>query len=64
MGRTKKYPNIIGRDVPIARTSKNSDVFPGKIMWDMLENKNADSPNPDMTSPLAVARYKREVSLS
>lgn len=56
MGRTKKKPSIMGSDVPTARTSRNSDVFPGNMTCAMVENRKAESPKPDMTSPVVVAR--------
>ena len=56
MGRRRKKPRTIGSEVPIASTSKNSEVFPGKMTCAIEENRNAERPNPEMTMPLVVAR--------
>ena len=56
IGRTMKCPIIIGHAVPTARINRNEDVSPGKKIREMKENRNADSPNPDMTKPTVVAR--------
>ena len=56
IGRTKKKPMTMGIDVPIARTSRNSDVSPGNMTCAIVENRNADRPNPEMTRPTTVAR--------
>jgi hypothetical protein len=59
MGRTRKKPRIIGSAVPIANSSRKDDVSPAKNAWEMVENKKADRPRPEITSPLADARYQR-----
>ena len=59
MGRTRRKPRIIGSAVPIASRSRKDDVLPAKNAWEMVENKKADRPKPEITSPLADARYKR-----
>jgi len=59
MGRTRKKPRIIGSAVPIANRSRKDDVSPAKNTWEMVENRKADRPRPEITSPLADARYKR-----
>jgi hypothetical protein len=56
MTRTKKNPKTIGIAVPRQRTSRKSDVLPGKRMCEMDEKKNAESPKPDMTRPTVMAR--------
>jgi hypothetical protein len=53
----KKNPKIMGIAVPSPRTSKKSDVFPGKRMCEMEEKKKAESPKPDMTMATAIARW-------
>jgi hypothetical protein len=53
---TKKNPKIIGIEVPSARTSRKSDVLPGKRVCERDEKKNAESPKPDMTRPTVTAR--------
>lgn len=58
MGRTRKKAGIKGSEVPIARISKNEEVSPGKTTCAMVENKKADSPNPEITNPVVVARYR------
>lgn len=58
MGRTRKKPRIIGSDVPIANRSRKDDVSPAKNAWEMVENKKADRPKPEITSPLADARMR------
>ena len=40
----KNHPKIIGSEVPIAKTRRKSEVFPGKIERAIAENKKADSP--------------------
>lgn len=56
IGRTKKNPMIIGKDVPRESRRRNSDVSPGYAMCAIEENRNAESPNPESTSPVADAR--------
>ena len=55
-GRTKKTPTSIGRDVPSERRRRKEEVSPGKTVCAIVENRNADSPNPDSTSAVVVAR--------
>ena len=57
IGLTKKNPRIIGREVPKASMSRNSEVFPGKSVCAMVEKRKADRPKPEITIPFAVARY-------
>ena len=57
MGRTRKKPGMKGREVPMARISRNDEVSPGKTACAIVENRKADSPNPDITNPVVVARY-------
>lgn len=45
----------MGNAVPNERISRNDGVSPGKTVWAMVENKNADNPKPDRTSPVVVA---------
>jgi hypothetical protein len=51
------HPKIIGSEVPIAKTRRKSEVFPGKTECAMVENRKADSPKPDNTSPIKVVLY-------
>jgi len=53
---------IIGNDVPRAKTTKKSDVFPAKNHREMVEKKNADKPKPDITRPVVEALYEKIVS--
>lgn len=53
-----KKPMTMGMEVPRARTRRNSEVLPGKRMWDIEEKRNAERPKPDITMATAVARYK------
>ena len=48
------HPKIIGSAVPIANTRRKSEVFPGKNACAIVENKKADSPKPDNTSPVKL----------
>lgn len=57
IGRTKNSPKIIGSEVPIAKTRRKSDVFPGKTECAIAENKKADSPKPDNTNPVKLVLY-------
>ena len=52
----KKKPNIMGKEDPNARSKKNDDSLPVKNKWKIVENKKADSPKPDITSPVVDAR--------
>ena len=54
IGRTKKYPKIIGSEVPIAKTRRKSEVFPGKKECAIAENKKAERPKPDNSSPMKL----------
>ena len=58
----KKKPSIIGSDVPRASTRRKSDVFPGNRTCEIVEKKNADSPDPDTTTPTTVERCKAPLS--
>lgn len=51
----------MGKEVPMASTRRNAEVSPGNMICAMLENKNADKPNPDNTMPVVVARYFAKV---
>jgi hypothetical protein len=51
-----KLPTIIGTPVPIAKSSNNPPASPLYITCPIVENKNADSPNPASTVPVALAR--------
>lgn len=55
-GRMKNQPRMVGTDVPIARTRRKSEVFPGNRPCAIVENKNAESPKPDSTNPVVVVR--------
>jgi len=57
IARMKNHPKIIGSEVPIARTRRKSEVFPGKIECATVENKKADNPKPDNTNPVELALY-------
>lgn len=46
----------IGAAVPIVRISRKEDVSPGDNVCTNRENIKADSPKPDMTRPVVVAR--------
>lgn len=61
--RTKNQPIIIGMDVPIARTSRKSEVLPGNRPCAIIENKNAESPKPENTSPVVVVRCRNSLEL-
>jgi hypothetical protein len=54
IGRTKNHPKIIGSEVPIAKTRRKSEVFPGKTERAIAEKKKADSPKPDNTNPVKL----------
>lgn len=55
----KKKPTIMGIDVPRARRRRKDEVSPGKTVCAIVEKKNADSPKPDITSPVVEARYTK-----
>ena len=55
-GLTMNRPISIGVAVPMARVSSKADVFPGKSVCASREKKKAESPKPDMTRPVVVAR--------
>ena len=57
IGRTKNHPKIIGSEVPIAKTRRKSEVFPGKAERAIAEKKKADSPKPDNTNPVKLVLY-------
>ena len=57
IGRTKKNPRTMGKDVPSPSTSRKSDAFPGKSVWEIKEKKNAESPKADITTPRTIARW-------
>ena len=54
IGRMKNHPKIIGNEVPIAKTRRKSEVFPGKTECAIVENKKAESPKPDNTNPVKL----------
>ena len=58
-GRMRNQPSIIGVAVPIARVSKKSEVFPGKIVCAIAEKRKADNPKPETTIPVTVALYPK-----
>ena len=49
-------PRISGREVPIERSNRKLDAFPGKSACEMEEKKNADRPKPAATRLVVVAR--------
>jgi hypothetical protein len=51
------HPKIIGSEVPIAKTRRKSEVFPGKTECAIVENRKADNPKPDNTSPVKLVLY-------
>ena len=55
----KNCPMRGGTDVPKERRRRKSDVLPGKKRWAIEEKRNAESPNPDITRPVTVARFVR-----
>jgi hypothetical protein len=57
IGRTKTHPKIIGNDVPMAKTRRKSEVFPGNTACAIVENKKADSPKPDNTNAVMLVLY-------
>lgn len=59
MGTTRKSPSNMGTAVPTASKSKNEDVFPANAMLDIVENRNAERPKPEITIPVVVARCKQ-----
>lgn len=56
MGLTRKNPTIMGIEVPRESKSNNEAESPGKKTCATVENKKADSPKPEMTIPVVVAR--------
>ena len=58
MGRTRKKPRTIGSDVPNARRRRKDEVLPAYAMCDNVENRKAERPNPDNTTPVADPRYQ------
>jgi len=56
-GRINNQPSTIGTAVPTARVSKKSEVFPGKMVWAIVEKRKADNPKPEMTAPVTVVLY-------
>jgi len=60
IGRINSHPKIIGIEVPIAKTRRKSEVFPGKIVCATVENKKADSPKPDNTNPVKLVLYAQQ----
>jgi hypothetical protein len=54
---TKANPTSIGIAVPTDNTSKNPEVFPGKMVCARVEKKKADRPYPDATVLVVVARW-------
>lgn len=54
IGRMKNHPKIMGSEVPIAKTRRKSEVFPGKTECAIVENKKAESPKPDNTRPVKL----------
>jgi len=57
----RNQPSIIGVAVPTARVSKKSEVFPGKIVCAIVEKRKADNPKPEITVPVTVVLYFREL---
>jgi hypothetical protein len=55
--RTMKKPRIMGSVVPSARTRRKDDTSPGNKVCAIVENMNAESPNPETTRPVTVAFY-------
>lgn len=55
-GLTMSKPTSIGAAVPMARINRKVDVSPGENVCASRENKNAESPKPDRTRPVVVAR--------
>jgi hypothetical protein len=50
----RKNPMIIGSEVPTARRSRKEEVFPAKSEREMEEKRNAESPKPEITSPVVI----------
>ena len=48
---------IMGTAVPSERRSRNEDMFPAKKRPESDENRKAERTKPDMTIPVAVARW-------
>jgi len=56
---TRKKPKVIGSAVPYARSRRNDDVSSARnAIRDIVEKMNAESPNPDTTTPVASPRCK------
>jgi hypothetical protein len=53
---TTNRPMSIGIAVPRARTSKKPEASPGNSVCASSENQKAESPKPDKTRPVVVAR--------
>lgn len=49
-------PISIGVAVPMARVSRRADTSPGKMVFESREKKKAESPKPDITRAVVVAR--------
>ena len=49
-------PRISGKEVPMERSNRKLDAFPGKSACEMEEKKNADRPKPAATRLVVVAR--------
>lgn len=50
----RKKPRIIGEAVPTAKRKRKDDVFPAKNEREMVENRKAERPNPEITSPVVM----------
>ena len=57
-GRTTRKPKSIRQDVPNARTRRNVDVVLRRRVLERVVKKNADSPMPATTRPVADARWE------
>ena len=56
----RKNPIIMGTAVPTERRSRKDDVFPAKKRRESVENRKAERPKPEMTRPVAVARWNED----
>ena len=61
-GRTRRNPKSIRQDVPNARMRRNVDVVLLRRVLDRVVKKNADSPKPAMTRPVADARWEERLA--
>jgi hypothetical protein len=46
----------MGSDVPRERSSRKDETLSANAICAIMEKKNADRPNPDITRPVEVAR--------